>query len=197
VLQVAGSKSWVLRFDVGEPPHVALFVRDATGLGALDGKAVDPPRLECAVPDRSALISDNERAQAVSAWQAWWTKIITAQTDPTSQPWMALDSCPSLQNAVRQLHRDACTWFNDQRAPWIPPRRDGHRDWEIAKSAAEAASADRGVPLGDLSADTQLLLVEGNWWRRPTPGVLLYSPSVLADETLIERLRRGTFAGSA
>jgi hypothetical protein len=94
------------------------------------------------------------------------------------------------------LHRDASAWFEQHREPWIPPRRDPGRDWPIAKSAAEAAASDRGVSLEDVHADTQLLLVDGNWWRRPAPGILFYSPAVYLDETQLHQLLRETFVSS-
>ena len=194
---LAGSRSWVLRFDVAELPHVALFVRDATGVEALDGSTVDPPRLQGTVPDRSALIPEDERSEVASAWGTWWTKIVVGEIDFGSEISVALDSCPTLQRAAIALHREGSDWASEHRSPWLPPRRNGRRDWAIAKNAAEAAAAERGVPLGDVWADTQLLLVDGDWWQRPAPGVLLYSPSVLADEAMLARLLRDTFASSA
>jgi hypothetical protein len=40
------------------------------------------------------------------------------------------------------------------------------------------------------------LLVDGNWWRRPAPGILFYSPAVYLDETQLHQLLRETFVSS-
>jgi len=192
-MRVAGSRSWGLTFDVGQLPHVALFTRDALAVQAKRSDRLDAPRLMHKVPDRSALIAGHDRPEAASAWQAWWTMIITTPRGETSQ--RTPDASPTLRRAVRELHRDACAWFEEHRDPWIPPRRDPGRDWPIAKSAAEAAASDRGVSL-DVHAETQLLLVDGNWWQRPAPGVLFYSPAVYVDDIQLHQLLRETFVSS-
>ena len=185
-MRVAGSKSWRLTFDVAQSPHIALFARDALGIDC-DGGV---PRLLHRVPDQSQLIADQDPAAVATAWQAWWATMIPTSSQPLPAPG------PALRRAIADLHDDACAWFEEHRKPWIVPRRDAHRDWQVSKSAAEAAASDRGVSPGDVHADSQLLLVDGNWWQRPAPGVLLYSPAVMIDEIQMHELLRATFASS-
>jgi hypothetical protein len=166
------------RLDViGVLVLIGIAVGVSIGLASHDAKLV---LLEGAVP--------------TAIFAPWWTTIITTPRGETSQ--RTPDASPTLRRAVGELHRDACAWFEEHRESWMPPHRDPGRDWPIAKSAAEAAASDRGVSLEDVHADTQLLLVDGNWWQRPAPGVLCYSPAVYVDEIQLHQLLRETFVSS-
>lgn len=47
-----------------------------------------------------------------------------------------------------------------------------------------------------MSARLSLLLVNGNWWQRPIPGLLLCSPAADADDDQLYELLRETFAST-
>jgi hypothetical protein len=218
-VKVAGSQSWKLTSDIAELPHVALYVRDAAAIGSGPDGAL-PPRLQGEIPDRSFVLDDHERARAESEWRAWWGRVIAFETDErpagseldtrrrlmerarqhqrVADPpaFQSLDDSPALQGAVRSLFEEARTWFRARERAWRPPRAKVF-DGRVAKRAAEHVAQTEDVPMGRLRARVQLLLVEGDWWQRPSDGVMLYSPSLLADDAALEQLLRDTFASAA
>jgi hypothetical protein len=187
-MQVAGSRSWRSTFDVPEAPHIALFIRDALGL---DGAEDAPPRLEGEIPDRASLIDD--RDHVASLWRSWWCTL--APAGPLDAGAAAL-SDGELSEVVRDLQPEAQAWFYGHREPHIQPQRGGMRDWEITRDAVESAAIELRVAPHALHADTWLLLVEGDWWDRPGPGQLIYSPTIREDSELFLRLLRSAFRSS-
>ena len=63
----AESASWRFAEGIVQMPVVALFVRDAVGLGVPPGAAL-PPRLDGELPDRSGLVSAGQRRAAGAEW---------------------------------------------------------------------------------------------------------------------------------
>ena len=220
LLELAGSKSWRMTADVAGLPHIALYIRDALGLGPLE--SADPPRLEGDVPDRSALIAPDDRVRASATWHTWWAQIISSQTSqlprqapphatsvwlqdahqpaaPANSPSAAdADSAPGLIAVIRELEEEARAWLDLHRRRWRPPPPEVRRQQTLlSRSAAEAAARLSTTPTGELSADTILLLVRGDWSLQPSPGVLMHAPSLFSTPDLMERRLRDTFASSA
>jgi hypothetical protein len=210
-MRVAGSKSWMLRFDVPEEPHVALFVRDALRLGAdAETAGEQPPSLEGGVPDQTSLVTAAERERLKLAYPSWWQTSFDGAAllargqeafDDAMERHRQLDEAstrfyaPLARHA--ELRRDARDWLAEHRGPHERPDSDlRRRNWEIARDAAEAAAAERGVEPGELAASTWLLLVQGVWWATPAAGRLVYSPAVRDDAELLSNLLRETFGSS-
>jgi hypothetical protein len=187
-MQVAGSRSWRSTFDVPEAPHIALFIRDALRLDRAENA---PPQLEGQIPDRASLINDRDRA--ASLWRSWWRTLMPA--GPLDADLSPLSN-DELGGALRALRPEARAWFDEHRKPQIQPQRDSMRDWKITRDAVESAATELEVEPHTLHADAWLLLVEGEWWHRPAPGQLIYSPAIREDEEQFRELLRSTFQSS-
>ncbi len=166
--------SWQISVDAPEDLHLALFVRDASGLTVPDsvGPLRDPPRLASVVPA-------GDRAAAAVAWQAWWAALLAAHhatsghppegfTPPQVMAWryqprMAVDTppdftglavAPALQRAAAQA--------------W----REGFRQWWEAPPTAEASGPRPEVPIGGVRGGL-LAAIMASSRTRQVPDVVI------------------------
>ena len=194
-MQRAGSRSWRLDFDVPEPLHLALYVRDALDITDRVIGAEAPPQLLGAVPDHSSRLAAQDRDQAAAAWGSWWSTLIEepAHTSP------ATPAKGAVKDAAEDLNAGAQRWFKEHSAAWIPPALappDAMRNWEIARDAAEAAARKLAVDPGELEVRAWLVLVEDPWSLSPSPGSVLYSTAVQQDETQLFEVLCDAFISS-
>jgi hypothetical protein len=206
-MQRAGAESWSLSVDDSELLHTALFVRDSCRLELPDSVSVPPP-LGGDVPDRSADLEPQRRVMAGQQWISWWQEIVVYEgarslgtLEKLDGPFgrvdshvivhehlfdwpelTALSSWPELRKAVQLSHDDAVRWRRQRSRhlgmfdPW---RRDLSQDPTsvIAQSVVERLH----VSPGQVRAAVSILDVLGEWSATPFPGLLLCSPSVVAD----------------
>ena len=208
-MHTANAKSWELRSEVPDEPHIALFVRDALQLQIPPTSSKPLPPLEGEIPDLRLLVTEAEREQLALAYPDWWESsfqgaaLLTAHrggNDPAAFH-RELEAASArfyepLTSHV-ELRQQAAAWLAEHRKPHSRrPPDSRRRDWEIARDAVEAAATDLGVAPGELRANTSLLLVQGIWYATPAPGSLLYSPAVSDDAHLFGDVLRDAFASS-
>ena len=139
-----GRPSWQVVIE--EPPelHLVLFVRDAFGLAVRDPSdgTGGPGPLVPDVPDLRALLDDDARAGAATAWPAWWRAALDgrrgrrgpgerpADIGPPPAPYAdapdfpSLAPVPPLRAAARVAFRPFLQWWS---APWDGPASGGRR----------------------------------------------------------------------
>jgi len=66
-------------------------------------------------------------------------------------------------------------------------------NWSLMKQVAEDVAFDRHVSPDAVQARIVLLSVQGTWWRRQSPGVVLCSPDAAADPVMSQALMRDAF----
>jgi hypothetical protein len=192
-VRIAGSASWCLEVSDSELAELALFVRDAVGLGV--PTSVDlPPRLDRPVPDRRGMLSDRDSADASEQWMRWWRRIIgfefgvkrslgtlpagqrafelSAAFQTVSDPpeFMALADVPLLRAAIRASFGDAVRWQQGRTVDF-----GDVLGWALTKRAVDDVAFDRQVRVDTLDGALLVLPVSGLWWRRIAPGQLLCS----------------------
>jgi hypothetical protein len=195
LIQVLSSESWRFAVGIEELPNAALFVRDALDLEVPAGSGI-PPHLAGPLPVINGTRTAQERREAGLSWPDWWYQILAHEirmSQPGSQAdrraglgqlaadigtapdFGALSDRPALRHAVQAAFLDGCRWTGKVRRNLLPPEAELF-GWELIRAVAEEVTALRGVPLSVLQADVMVLLVEGIWWERFAPGVVLCSP---------------------
>ena len=206
-MQRAGAESWSLSVDDSELLHTALFVRDSCRLELPDSVPVPPP-LGGDVPDRSADLEPQLRVIAGQQWISWWQEIVIYEgarslgtLEKLDGPFgrvdrhlivlehlfdwpelTALSSWPELRTAVQLSHDDAVRWRR-QRSRHLGMFDRWRRDLSEDPTSAIAQSVVERLHVspGQVRAAVSILDVLGEWSAMPFPGLLLCSPSVVAD----------------
>ena len=216
----AGAESW--RGGIDTNPRlvlVALYVRDACGLGVVDDPSV-PPRLLGEIVDHTGDLTPEIRRLAGEQWLSWWSAIVTfegAQQLGTLQlpgdgieraealsavhesllDWPDLDvfsDQPALREAVRTSYEDASQWHSEHSREAADARRtDSELGYEGFGSIAEALVDRLRVTPGRLRAGVLVVGVEGDWSGLVVPGVLCCSESTVADSERFRALVEETF----
>lgn len=202
-MQFAGSPPWRFAEGGGQLVAVALFVRDAVGF-IVPPADDNPPPLARPVPDRSAVLEEQDRAIAGRQWLSWWRQILAERTRPdrgeratgdararvqglsAGMEWLAnpptfnsLAGRPELRVAVTATFAEACRW---ESAAFDPQsHKCGHFGWATIKQVAEDVAFDRQVSLDAIDGKAVIVDVDGPWWLRIFPGVALCSVQALAD----------------
>lgn len=212
----AGSESWRFASGIEQHPHVGLFVRDALLLEVAPGPWIPPP-LGGDVPDRSALLDDERRAEVSAGWTIWWRTLLAddvrvqqggtdergqqarllrlrqAAGAPIDPPHFAsLAGQPALQTAVRATFEEGCRWADQHRRRWLPPVNRLF-DWQLIRDTAVQVAARRRVRLGTLNACAVVLMVEGTWWSPFSPGAILCSVDAARDPGVAQEMLTAAF----
>ena len=195
----AGSASWRFAEGIEQMPVVALFVRDAVGLGVPPGAAL-PPRLDGELPDRSGLVSAGQRRAAGAEWVGWWHAVVahhvglqqgppdgaderawlqrqTVQAGALFDPpdFASLAGRSALRDVLQTTSTDALRWARGQRRTLLmpPPGHPGQFEYDTIRSVAEQVAQRHRVSPDAVRGCAIVLPVEGNWWRRCSPGAIL------------------------
>jgi hypothetical protein len=216
-MELAGGGSWRFAEDVVEMAHVALYVRDVLGLDVAVA-ANRPPALAGAVPARLDVLDDAERLEAAAQWPAWWESVLADATYLNQGPpdeadmgaWMrelhvrglrtgsppefaSLADRPALRKALIALTPEACRWAEGPRRAAHPPAGRATFAWELVREVAEDVAFDRGVAAEAVRGVALVLAVEGSWWVRHRPGVVLCSVSAPHDTVMARTILRAAF----
>lgn len=141
-------RSWQLSVDAPEDLHLALYVRDASGLTFSDsvGPLRDPPRPAGSIPA-------TERPEADQAWRAWWAGLLVAHRETSGDPPAGSTTLQAM--AWRYEQRQAAAGPPEftglaaaLRSNAVQAWRDGFRRWWEIPPSAEAPPTRSGVPLG-------------------------------------------------
>ena len=216
-MRVDGFHSWRLAVSGADDlSFLALYVREAVRLAPPADSAIPPP-LRVTPPDRSEVLTDDERDQASEAWQGWWRDILGYQARLQGPPddagdftdWVrfnsaeraaiigdvpdfeALSDRPALRRAVTSL-------FMEAHAAQCAPRVDGAAgepqiSWAVVREAAEEVSARHRVPIGDVQGVVIVLPVQGTWWCSADAGEVVCSDACLVDDATAGQVVRGAF----
>jgi hypothetical protein len=214
----AGSPSWRFVEDEAQFLHLALFVRDATGL-AVERSVDIPPHLTGDLPGQAGVLTEAERGTAVGQWAIWWRRLlaqaaresererITAgDLDPLTRVqaiyagreevfdpprFGSLADLPQLHPVAAAVFADANRWWSTRER--AVPQEGGAFAWRLVRDAAEGASAELGIPIGDVTAATYVLDVEGSWSYLAAPGFALCSVAVATDLPAARQLLHDVF----
>jgi hypothetical protein len=217
-MHMAGTKSWRFAHDIDQGLHCALYLRDAIRLKVEDHPG-NPPRLVGDVPDRSQLLDREATRTAAARWPSWWHAVLAHQAltqlesssehadslawlrelgarhqlvfDPPE--WASLADSPALRHAARALWDEGCSWFERARRPYLPPSDEDVFAWEQVRDGAERAIDEHDVPPGAINGCAEVLLVEGSWWKLPTPGAAACSIAAARDPAAIPVILKEVF----
>ena len=189
-------------------PVAALFVRDAFGLGVPPGAAASSPvgrggtrpirpgQCRTAPGGRRRV---GGRRQAVVAHhvgiqqgppdgadeRAWLQRQVVQAAalffDPPDFALLAGRS--ALRDVLRTTFADALRWADGQRRTLLMPPH-GHLwqfDYDTIRSVAEQVAQRHRVSPNAVRGCAIVLPVEGNWWRRCSPGTILCSAHAAED----------------
>lgn len=221
-MQLAGSSSWRFEEDSPQFLHLALFVRDATGLPT-PSLADIPPALASEIPTLTNVLRISERGTAATQWVTWWRKLIeneatevklrrnAAEQSRAHQERFArvtrreqlfdpprfesLASMPALQSAVATIFDDGVKWVNRLGSNGLQePENATLFPWAATRSAAAKVATTQGIPVGNLDATLHVLDVHGSWIHLAAPGYALCSKALQNDPLVANRLLYDVFA---
>jgi hypothetical protein len=201
-----GSPSWQLSEDEGGMAHVLLYIRDVGRLAVPADLEAPPPLTGLPHHDPPAL-SDQARREAGREWASWWQDLLEVERrrqdrtaddeDSTSfRAWMgdlsrvfdapdfvSLAGKDALREVAVALYPEAQRWVDA--GPGRPSRLEDlnqHFPWAMVAATAERVADKRARSLGDVHGAVMVLDVEGIWWRRVAPGMVLCSTAAREDQ---------------
>jgi hypothetical protein len=215
-MHYAGSDTWSLNVSV-DPMPLALYVRDSLHLDT-SADELSPPPLIHPPPDRSDLLSPEEREEAGAEWAAWWRQVVHydgafhgAEKAGDFMAWYrpfaveraaaigeppqfdALAGAPALHRAVIELFSEARTWSQSQDSYDAGPSALATG---IAGQIAGEVAARHGVPHGRVRGVVLAYATKGIWWRVAEPGVLTCSIACVHSDEGAATAIRGVFESS-
>jgi hypothetical protein len=217
-MRFAGSPSWRFTEDDAQFLHLALFVRDATGLTVARSDDI-PPRLAGELPYHGEALTEAKREAAAVPWVTWWHRLLAQAVgeglrgnapdgDQDPLAWLqavyagreeafdpprfrSLDDLPQLQPVTAMVFAHANRWWSSRER--TAPREGGAFAWRLVRNAAEDAAAELGVPIGDVTAAVYVLSVEGSWSYMAAPGCAMCSLAVAVDPPAARQLLHDVF----
>jgi hypothetical protein len=217
-MRQAGSPSWRFMEDDAQFLHLALFMRDATGLAATRSDDI-PPHLAGEVPGQAGALPEDERAAAAGQWVTWWRRLLAQAVrealrgnapdgDQDPLAWVqavyagrqevfdpprfgSLADLPQLRPIAAAVYPDADRWWSTRER--TVPQEGGAFAWRLVRDAAEDAAAELGIPIGDVTAAVYVLDVDGAWSYLAAPGCALCSVAVAVDPPAARRLLHDVF----
>lgn len=196
--------SWRFAEGVEQLSVVALYVRDALRLEPPVDAQV-PPRLDPLPPERSDVLSGDQRADAAAQWLDWWRLVVAHEVRHHQGPpagmeqrtwarteladvWTLFDppdfaasaTRPALRMALRATFDEALRWADRRRASVLPPA-GAHFDYDLVKTAAEDTIRQHSVDPDAVQACAVVLPVEGAWWQHIAPGAVVCSVHAVAE----------------
>jgi hypothetical protein len=151
--------------------HLALFVRDATGL-AVERADEIPPQLAWKLPGQPGATTETEREMAARQWVTWWRRLLAqavrealrgnapdGDRDPIA--WVraiyagreevfdpprfgSLADLPQLQPVAGAVFAHADRWWNTRER--TVPQEGGAFAWELVRDAARGRRGRAGYP---------------------------------------------------
>jgi hypothetical protein len=217
-MRKAGSPSWRFVEDEAQFLHLALFVRDATGL-AVERSDDIPPHLAGDLPGQAGVLAEADRGTAAGQWAIWWRRLLAqaaresererttaGDLDPLTRVQAIYAGREEVLDPPRfgsladlpQLHPVAAAVFADADRWWSTRDRTVSQEggafaWRLVRDAAEDAAAELGIPIGDVTAATYVLDVEGAWSYLAAPGFALCSVPVATDPPAARQLLHDVF----
>ena len=217
-MRKAGSPSWRFVEDEAQFLHLALFVRDATGL-AVERSDDIPPHLAGDLPGQAGVLAEAERGTAAGQWAIWWRRLLAQAARESERERTTagdLDPLARVQAiysgreevfdppqfgslaGLPQLHAVAAAVFADANRWWSTRERTVSQEggafaWRLVRDAAEDAAAELGIPIGDVTAATYVLDVEGSWSYLAAPGFAVCSVAVATDPPAARQLLHDVF----
>ena len=220
-MPLAGSRSWRFAAEASPLAHLALRVRDAAALQVPEAGDVPPP---LAAPPQpvAAAEPDLDPVLAGADWLGWWRELITLEgdrlllrPDQVTTSWAkvnrelearqklltrpprfeGLSDRPGLQTAARAVGRTPRGWVDRQ----LQAERHSRAliDWPVVNDAVHQVATETGTPVHSLNGAALVLLVQGAWWRRVRPGLVLCSLRAAADHQTAAELVRAAVASVA
>ena len=214
----AGSPSWRFVEDEAQFLHLALFVRDATGL-AVERSDDIPPRLAGNLPGQAGVLTEAERGTAAGQWALWWRRLLAqaaresererttaGDLDPLARVqaiyagreevfdpprFGSLADLPQLRPVAGAVFAHADRWWSTRER--TVPQESGAFAWELVRDAAEDTAAELGISIGDVTAGVYVLDVEGSWSYLAAPGCALCSVAVAVDPPAARQLLHDVF----
>jgi len=198
--------------------HLALFIRDAAGLAVTRSDDV-PPHLAGEVPGQAGALPGAEREAAAGQWVTWWRRLLAqavrealrgnapdGDQDPLARVqaiyagreevfdpprFASLAGLPQLHPVAAAVYAHADRWWNTRER--TVPQEGGAFAWRLVRDAAEDAAAELGIPIGDVTAATYMLDVDGPWSYLAAPGCALCSVAVAVDPPAARQLLHDVF----
>lgn len=217
-MRKAGSPSWRFVEDEAQFLHLALFVRDASGLAVARSDDI-PPHLAGGLPGQAGVLTEAEREAAARQWVIWWRRLLaqaaresererTTAGDLDPRAWVqaiyagreevfdppgfgSLADLPQLHPVAAAVYAHADRWWNTRER--TVSQDGGAFAWRLVRNAAEDAAAELGIPIGDVDAATYVLDVEGAWSYLAAPGFAVCSVAVAADPQAARQLLHDVF----
>jgi hypothetical protein len=213
-MQLAGRSSWRFAESDAGDLHLALFARDAAALEVPSAPDIPPPLsapIEHRLPPAPAAAADQ--------WVSWWRGLVQFQAGEVG-PSRRLGQGDDVHAFLRQLHERSVAAFDPPKFESLasmpelravakatfaasgrpllrrePPARvpPGAFAYGLVRAAAEGASAEFGVELGEIDGTVHVLDVQGVWSYLASPGYALCSTQVAADPAAAARLLRAVF----
>jgi hypothetical protein len=137
-MRLARSHSW--QISHGQPLHLvlALFVRDAAGLGAVGDPLLPPLNPPVPVQPLPPFDMDAARQEWAQWWRQCWSQDQRVTLMQLNEPGLpAFRGVPALQHLLLQLHDEAGRWSSQ-------------RHEEDFDSMVERCETGSGIDLGDL-----------------------------------------------
>jgi hypothetical protein len=217
-MRYAGFPSW--RFTEDDPQflHLALFLRDATGL-AVERSDDIPPHLAGELPDRPGVLPEAARGAAAGQWVTWWRRLLAQAVgealrgnapdgDQDPLAWMqmvyagrkevfdpprfgSMADLPQLRPVTAALYAQADRWWSTREQ--TVTQEGGAFAWRLVRDAAKDAAAELDIPIGEVTAAVYVLDVEGSWSCPATPGCAPCSVAVATDPPAARRLLHDVF----
>ena len=217
-MRKAGFPSWRFMEDDAQFLHLALFMRDATGLPVARSDDI-PPHLAEELPGQARALPGAERGAAAAQWLIWWRHLLAQAVgealrgnapdgDQDPLAWVqavyagrrevfdplrfgSLTDLPQLQPVAAAVYRHADQWWSSRKR--TVPQEGGAFAWRLVRDAAEDAAAELGIPIGDATAAVYVLDVEGPWSYLAAPGCALCSVAVAVDPPAARGLLHDVF----
>lgn len=217
-MRKAGSPSWRFVEDEAQFLHLALFVRDATGLAVARSDDI-PPQLAGGLPGQAVVLTEAERGAAAGQWVLWWRRLLAQAAreaerdratagDQDPRAWVqaiyagrdevfdpprfgSLADLPQLHPVAAAVYAHADRWWSTRER--TVSQDGGAFAWRLVRDAAEDAAAELAIPIGDVDAATYVLDVEGAWSYLAAPGFAVCSVAVATDPQAARQLLHDVF----
>lgn len=215
-MRYVGRPSWLFGHAVRDDLHEVLYVRDALSLPVANGSDL-PPRL-IGVDAVNGLLGVEQRVEVAENWLGWWTNVLAMSArhqlrleslgddriervrtvagerrqvfDPPD--WASLSDQPTLRYVAQELLGPGQRWPRLQQGLRVDSDRTQF-PWAVVKAVAESLIDELQVSPDALQGCALVLHVEGAWWHRASPGVVLCSYDAAEDPAVSELIVHEAF----
>ncbi|WP_328291540.1 hypothetical protein OG218_02060 [Kineococcus sp. NBC_00420] len=188
VMHMAGVPSWQIKSGFDGPLTLALYVRDAAGLGRYASAQPDLPPLQPSVAVQPVGV---DLGEAIRQWERWWPRALAERSDdaaPFGPPrWPGLEDLPVLQALVEQHFEDFTRWSRQVQLAEQARAENGSLGLVHFVNSYEGTL---GRPLRPFSLNLREVPVEGSAGWVLEPGVVVVSSALLDDERSLEAFLR-------